>query len=149
MESAFLDLRGSGWAQQYLPDLVEGEAEVFGNRTISGFLAQVGAEEASASDQIIWSEQGQLHLDASGEIDADGGDTGDDAITGAGRVTTPAAHGIRVGDTVILNVKVGTTVNAGVLKCYVARVPSSVTYDVVPYTQEKMDSELNQVNISF
>ena len=35
-----------GWAQQYLPDLMEAEAEVFGNRTISGFLSQVGAEEA-------------------------------------------------------------------------------------------------------
>ena len=25
----------NGWAQQYLPDLMEKEAEVFGNRTIS------------------------------------------------------------------------------------------------------------------
>ena len=58
----FTDSTTSGWAQQYLPDLMEGEAEVFGNRTISGFLAQVGAEEAMASDQVIWSEQGRLHL---------------------------------------------------------------------------------------
>ena len=29
----------AGWAQQYLPDLMEKEAEVFGKRTISGFLA--------------------------------------------------------------------------------------------------------------
>ena len=42
----FTDSNVAGWAQQYLPDLMEGEAEVFGNRTISGFLAQVGAEEA-------------------------------------------------------------------------------------------------------
>ena len=26
------------WAQQYLPDLMAQEAEVFGNRTISGYL---------------------------------------------------------------------------------------------------------------
>ena len=32
--SAYVDLRDSGWAQQYLPDLMEKEAEVFGNRTI-------------------------------------------------------------------------------------------------------------------
>jgi len=32
---------GNGWAQQYLPDLMAEEAEVFGNRTISGFLSQV------------------------------------------------------------------------------------------------------------
>ena len=31
-----------GWAQQYLPELIEAEAEVFGNRTLSGFLSQVG-----------------------------------------------------------------------------------------------------------
>ena len=51
-----------GWAQQYLPDLMEKEAEVFGPRTISGFLAQVGAEEAMTADQVVWSEQGRLHL---------------------------------------------------------------------------------------
>ena len=33
---------GNDWAQQYLPELMEKEAEVFGNRTISGFLSQVG-----------------------------------------------------------------------------------------------------------
>jgi hypothetical protein len=60
--SAFVDLRDSGWAQQYLPELMDREAEVFGNRTISGFLSQVGAEEAMASDQVLWSEQGRLHI---------------------------------------------------------------------------------------
>ena len=41
----YVDFTGSGsaWAQQYLPDLMEKEAEIFGNRTISGFLSQVGA----------------------------------------------------------------------------------------------------------
>ena len=40
----YLDLAseaGKGWAQQYVPDLMEKEAEVFGPRTISGFLSQV------------------------------------------------------------------------------------------------------------
>ena len=41
---------------------MEQEAEVYGNRTISGFLSQVGAEEAMTSDQVVWSEQGRLHL---------------------------------------------------------------------------------------
>ena len=58
----FTDDTTKGWAQQHLPDLLEQEAEVFGNRTISGFLSQVGAEESMASDQVIWSEQGRLHL---------------------------------------------------------------------------------------
>ncbi len=48
LETNYLDFTASGttWAQQYLPDLMEKEAEVFGPRTISGFLSQVGAEEA-------------------------------------------------------------------------------------------------------
>ena len=37
----FTSAATAGWAQQYLPDLMEKEAEVFGNRTISGFLSQV------------------------------------------------------------------------------------------------------------
>ena len=62
LSTNYVDLANSGWAQQYLPDLMEKEAEVFGNRTISGFLAQVGAEESMMSDQVVWSEQGRLHL---------------------------------------------------------------------------------------
>tara|TARA_R100001082_G_scaffold88066_1_gene54476 strand:+ start:38 stop:262 length:225 start_codon:yes stop_codon:yes gene_type:complete len=42
--SNYIDFTGAttgtaaSWAQQYLPDLMEQEAEVFGPRTISGFL---------------------------------------------------------------------------------------------------------------
>ena len=35
----YLDIQDNGWAQQYLPDLMEAEAEVYGKRTISGFLS--------------------------------------------------------------------------------------------------------------
>ena len=45
LASNYIDFnQDMGWAQHYLPDLMEKEAEVFGNRTISGFLSQVGAE---------------------------------------------------------------------------------------------------------
>ena len=67
----YLDFTGTTdnmWAQQYLPVLMEQEAEVFGPRTISGFLAQVGAEESMTSDQVVWSEQGRLHLSYKGTI---------------------------------------------------------------------------------
>ena len=59
LSSNYIDFAGgsTGWEQQYLPDLMESEAEVFGNRTISGFLSQVGAEEAMTADQVVWSEQ--------------------------------------------------------------------------------------------
>ena len=111
----YLDIQTNGWAQQYLPDLMAKEAEVFGQRTISGFLAQVGAEEAMSADQVIWSEQGRLHLSYKGTIgtanistiqidtDIDGNDAG-------------TTHGIRVGDTVIV---ASPTLTA---KCYVSVV---------------------------
>ena len=63
LASNYIDFnQDMGWAQQYLPDLMEKEAEVFGPRTISGFLSQVGAEESMQADQVVWSEQGRLHL---------------------------------------------------------------------------------------
>ena len=57
LASAYLDFTtGSGldWSQQYVPDLMEREAEIFGPRTISGFLSQVGAEESMTADQVVW-----------------------------------------------------------------------------------------------
>ena len=79
LASNYIDFTGAGndWAQQYLPDLMEKEAEVFGPRTISGFLSQVGAEESMTSDQVVWSEQGRLHLSYKGHIA-----NGDNQITG-------------------------------------------------------------------
>ena len=64
LSSNYVDftVAAGSWTQQYLPEVMEEEVKVFGNRTISGFLAQVGAEEAMASDQVIWSEMGRLHL---------------------------------------------------------------------------------------
>ena len=61
----YLDLANTanqGWAQQYLPELYEQEIERYGNRTINGFLAMVGAEMPMASDQVVWSEQNRLHI---------------------------------------------------------------------------------------
>ena len=125
------------WAQQYLPDLMEKEAEVFGPRTISGFLSQVGAEEAMTSDQVVWSEQGRLHLSYKGNVAS----TNAGADTGAGGTTpritiesdidetsgfTAANHGIRVNDTVIVSN------SDGIFKCLVT-VVNGANIDVAPY----------------
>ena len=101
-----------GWAQQYLPDLMAAEAEVFGNRTISGFLAQVGAEEAMAADQVVWSEQGRLHLSyklvqltvstTTGTLtfNADTVDADGKSVTST---TAAIFHGIRPGDMILVS----------------------------------------------
>jgi len=98
-----------GWAQQYLPDLMEKEAEVFGNRTISGFLAQVGAEESMASDQVVWSEQGRLHLSYKLATGADNSGALRLTMTNATDVDGTAVgssgldHGIRPGDMLLVS----------------------------------------------
>jgi len=121
-----------GWAQQYLPDLMEKEAEIYGKRTIAGFLAQVGAEEPSAADRVIWSEQGRLHLiytatneDVSANIftivnDIDGNSVGAD-------------HGIRVGDMVLVSSASLT------LRGYVSAV-STNTATILPYAEADFDA---------
>jgi len=58
----FADPSFQQWSQQFLPEVYEKEIERYGNRTVSGFLRMVGAEMPMASDQIIWSEQGRLHI---------------------------------------------------------------------------------------
>ena len=118
----------AGWAQQYLPDLMEKEAEVFGNRTISGFLSQVGAEEAMTADQVIWSEQGRLHLSYKGTVATQGDTNGTFTVTtdidGNALTTT---HGIRVNDIVLI-------ASAGIVtKCLVVETPESDIVSVEPY----------------
>ncbi len=98
----FVDLANQGWAQQYLPELMEKEAEVFGNRTISGFLAQVGAEEGMASEQVVWSEQGRLHLAYTVQHVSEGKFLVTGNSEGAS-VATTYSNGIRKGDMVLLS----------------------------------------------
>ena len=58
----YLSLADMDFTQQFLPEVYEKEIERFGNRTITGFLRMVGAEMPMASDQVVWSEQGRLHI---------------------------------------------------------------------------------------
>ena len=134
LASNYLDFTGTTdttWAQQYLPDLMEKEAEVFGPRTISGFLSQVGAEEAMQADQVVWSEQGRLHLSYRGHIEnATGGTAGGGQIeieTDIDGNDVGANHGIRVNDTVIV------ANSEGVVKCLVEATDTGSMIDVLPY----------------
>ena len=97
----FTSAAGS-WAQQYLPDLLEKEAEIYGKRTISGFLAQVGAEEASSADRVLWSEQGRLHLAYTATYNDNNTDY--TIVNDIDGNSVGADHGIRVGDMVLMSV---------------------------------------------
>ena len=104
LSSNYIDfIDGStGWEQQYLPDLMAAEAEVFGKRTVSGFLKQVGAEEAMTADQVVWSEQGRLHLAYTGTIDASASEVTISGLVGSNASYTSGSHGLRVGDTCVV-----------------------------------------------
>ena len=135
LSANYIDFTASGtagWAQQYLPDLMEKEAEVFGNRTISGFLSQVGAEESMTSDQVIWSEQGRLHLSYTGTVN-----TGTSVFTvlldidGDNGITS-GNHGIRLNDQVVI------ATSEGAIKCFVTAI-STDAVTCKPYEFENID----------
>jgi len=79
------------FTKQFLPEVYEKEVERYGNRSISSFLRMVGAEMPMASDEVVWTEQGRLHVaynDASANTT-----TNVISITG---------HAVRVGQTVLI-----------------------------------------------
>ena len=136
LSSNYIDFTATataGWAQQYLPDLMEKEAEVFGNRTISGFLAQVGAEESMSADQVVWSEQGRLHLSYTGTVNNTTGlVTITHNIDGVAQTTT---HGIRLNDMVIV------ATSEGAIKCIVTDIHDTTVNKITvkPYEVENID----------
>jgi hypothetical protein len=93
------------WTQQYLPELYESEVERYGNRSISSFLRLVGAEMPMSSDQVIWSEQGRLHITMTGAVLSAAGNT----------VNTLSSSGVlRNGQTVIIKLAGGEIINCHV-----------------------------------
>ena len=98
---SYLDIQNNGWAKQYLPELYESEVQRYGNRTISGFLSQISAEMPMSSDQVIWSEQGRLHLSYNGQINPVSGAV--DTITGIDSGATEV-HAVRKGATLVCEV---------------------------------------------
>jgi len=138
LSTNYLDFTGTAnsWGQQYLPDLMEQEAEVFGQRTISGFLAQVGAEESMTSDQVVWSEQSRLHISVKGTIVVAGGTesagtfevTSD--IDGNNASSSPAFtladHGVRANDLCLVS-------SAGITTMCLATDVDTATIMLEPY----------------
>jgi hypothetical protein len=109
------------FAQQFLPDLYEKEFEKYGNRSIASFLRMVGAELPSSSDLIKWSEQGRLHVQASGTITD--GDT--IAVTG---------HDFRTNQTVIVS-----NADASVqIKALITDASAADAIEVAPYSHSDM-----------
>ena len=124
LASSYLDIRNNGWAQQYLPELYSEEIEKYGDRSISGFIQMLGAEMPMASDQVIWSEQGRLHIAYQATVA-----TGTGALSGIKNIDdvsgSDVAHSLRVGNTVV------AVVESVVFKGFVKSVGTNPV--IVPY----------------
>ena len=111
---------------QYLPDTYEKEFERYGNRSISSFLRQVGAEMPSNSDLIKWAEQGRLHTKyascTSGA--AAGSSTATWTVADAG-IT---ACNFRIGQTVFLSSNAGVASDKAIITAV-----SGLTFTVAYY----------------
>ena len=130
---------GGTFAQQFLPEIYEKEVERYGKRTVSGFLKMVGAEMPLASDQVIWSEQGRLHI-AYDSLES-GANTVQIIGAAAGTITVPTGHLIQQFDTVIIvNNESGSLNNT--LKCRVSAVDANgVQITVQPYTKAQLNTD--------
>ena len=111
----YLSLAEMNFTQPFLPEVYEKEVERYGNRTIAGFLRMVGAEMPMASDQVVWSEQGRLHIAYD-----------DVTVTNGTTISIPAASGasknlIGAGATIVIANAAGTKVE----KAYVQSVSTT------------------------
>ena len=123
---------------QFLPEIYEKEVERFGNRSISGFLRMVGAEMPMASDEVVWTEQGRIHVAVNNAKINAAGDAALNKITFVAETTGSGALSaadqcalFSVGDTIILSK--GTASTMKTTKCIVKTV-NSTDIIAVPYT---------------
>ena len=101
---------------QYLPDTYEKEFERYGNRSVSGFMRQVGAELPSTSDLIKWAEQGRLHTKYI-DVNADSAGGADTATFTVNDTLDPGTGSIavRVGQTVHISDNAGLGSNKAIV----------------------------------
>ena len=84
------------FTKQFLPEVYEKEVERYGNRSISSFLRMVGAEMPMASDEVVWTEQGRLHIAYDGATLGSTSDNTEKTINITG-------HAIRPNQTIVVS----------------------------------------------
>ncbi len=127
----YLSLADMDFTQQFLPEVYEKEIERYGNRTITGFLRMVGAEMPMASDQVVWSEQGRLHI---AYDNATAGAAATKTIFLPDATTAPDGKTPLLGPNMTIVVSKGvTTVKAFVKAIVTPQVGTNVTYDIEVY----------------
>ena len=123
----------AGWAQQYLPELYDAEIERYGDRSLSGFLQMVGAEMPMTSDQVIWSEQGRLHISFEGVAMAADSNS-------ANVITLGAGHAVRVNQTVVVSTAAG-------IKKAIVTAADATTITVKSYSSDGLSAAGENVDL--
>ena len=126
LSSNYLSFTGgdNDWSQQFLPELYEAEVERYGDRTVSSFLRMVGAEMPMTSDQVVWSEQGRLHLSYEGAA----------LVASTGVITVSAGHAVRANQTIV--VSDGTTTVKAFVSAVTATTITAKRYDKAAFSTD-------------
>lgn len=125
------------FTKQFLPDVYEKEAEIYGNRSITSFLRLVSAEMPSTSDEIRWVEQGRLHTRYD-NIQIAG--TNVFTVTYPAGVEATSAPVMRVGQTIMVQgltaagAHTGPVVKGVVTVSGVTGAGGTGTFTALPYT---------------
>jgi len=131
------------FTNQFLPDVYEKQAEIYGNRSIGSFLKLVSAEMPSASDEIRWVEQGRLHVaykNVTG-ISTDTFTVGLEANPDGTAYPAAAAAAIRVGQTIMVQAVTSAGVNTGpVLKGIVTTGGTAASGDTSTFVAKCLEA---------
>jgi len=134
---SYVDIQSSGWAQQYLPELYEQEVTRYGDRSVSGFIQMMGAEMPMASDQVIWSEQGRLHLAYQGTINCTNGQV--TAIKNIDQPSNAETHAVRKGATVVASIVGGAGTHVCKAQCTIGVEIANDALTLKPYGAKDFD----------
>ena len=121
------------WAQQYIPETYEEEVERYGDRSVASFLRYTSAEYSIESDEVVWSEQGRLHLSFSAVA----------LVAATGVITLGANHPVRVGATVV--VSDGNTTVKGYVSAITSTTITVARYDKALFST---DTDFADGNVS-
>jgi|TARA_R110002050_G_scaffold676_3_gene4824 hypothetical protein len=146
----YLSMADLDFTQQFLPEVYEKEVERYGNRTITGFLRMVGAEMPMASDRVVWSEQGRLHI-AYDNVSSNGPAAGAAQIISlpspqpAGSAQAGQAPLLGAGQTIVISGGSGNVNGNVVNKAYIKSV-DGIAGGLQSYTIEVYDTDDKQLD---
>ena len=114
---------------QFLPEILKGEVQRFGDRRLMGILNKLSAETTFQSSEIKWTEQNRLHTLYNNISLATGSSNTFTVRTQDGNETADAInHNFRVGQTIFLEDGSGAT-EKGVITVVAAQTFTAVSYE--------------------